>query len=221
MTREYPIRINRTCEYELCRKPFQIIPARADQRFCSRGCLRASQAKRVTIICEYCQKPFEVYPCFSHFRFCSNACRGKYQENQEIGKRYLTCANENCQKRFRAFPYEVSRRFCSYKCFKISKGPSSIEILMNEALTENRISFIPEFKVWRYHIDFALPEFSIAIECDGEYFHTDLEKDDRRDRYLESLGWTILRFSGTRIHIDINSCLREILQTIKNHSPSS
>jgi len=53
------------------------------------------------------------------------------------------------------------------------------------------------------HPDLAYPEIKLAIECDGYAWHNDREARDRdndRDIMLQTAGWTVLRFSWTKIH---------------------
>ena len=55
----------------------------------------------------------------------------------------------------------------------------------------------PQYPVSRFFVDFANPVARVAIECDGKLFHTDKEKDARRDEELTELGWTVYRFTGS------------------------
>jgi very-short-patch-repair endonuclease len=51
----------------------------------------------------------------------------------------------------------------------------------------------------RARLDLAYPEFSVAIEYDGDH-HRNREvyaTDRRRDNWLAEAGWLILRFTAT------------------------
>jgi very-short-patch-repair endonuclease len=62
-----------------------------------------------------------------------------------------------------------------------------------------------------YRLDFALfcernwgeGEIKIAIECDGHNFHEktkeQAQRDKARDRYLQSKGWVVARYTGSEI----------------------
>jgi very-short-patch-repair endonuclease len=54
----------------------------------------------------------------------------------------------------------------------------------------------PQFPVGRYFVDFGNPGAKVAIECDGAAYHTDIEKDARRDEALRRMGWTVYRIPG-------------------------
>ena len=47
-------------------------------------------------------------------------------------------------------------------------------------------------------IDLALPKKHIAVEVDGRSHKYLVDKDKRRDQWLERNGWTVLRFSDER-----------------------
>ncbi|WP_426596321.1 endonuclease domain-containing protein [Pectobacterium brasiliense] len=71
----------------------------------------------------------------------------------------------------------------------------------------------PQYKVGKYRVDFALPDKKIAIELDGHDYHkTKFQRtnDAKRDRWLYGEGWHVLRFTGSEIHRDIESCIDEI-----------
>jgi very-short-patch-repair endonuclease len=55
----------------------------------------------------------------------------------------------------------------------------------------------------RYRLDFAVPQYSIAIEVDGHDFHERTKEQviyrNERDRRLQLAGWTVLHYSGTEL----------------------
>jgi hypothetical protein len=49
------------------------------------------------------------------------------------------------------------------------------------------------------------PDINIIVECDGYHYHSDKDKfrsDRQRDRAFKSLGYDVLRFSGSEIVAD-------------------
>lgn len=68
------------------------------------------------------------------------------------------------------------------------------------------------------HPDFAHPELKIAIEGDGERWHMDVLKDERRDQYLRSLGWYVLRFRYDELKFRGPRVRDKILQMYRNFS---
>lgn len=54
----------------------------------------------------------------------------------------------------------------------------------------------PQYPVGKYFSDFGNPVVKVALECDGREWHLDKDKDLRRDREFEKLGWIVYRVSG-------------------------
>lgn len=54
----------------------------------------------------------------------------------------------------------------------------------------------PQYPVEGFFVDFANPKAKVAIECDGEAYHHDKEKDAARDKKLRDAGWCVYRISG-------------------------
>ena len=67
-----------------------------------------------------------------------------------------------------------------------------------------KIHFIPECQIGRYSIDFAILEQRIAIEADGDFWHTDPRKDARRDSFLKKHGWATIRIKEFEVNNTIN-----------------
>lgn len=55
----------------------------------------------------------------------------------------------------------------------------------------------PQYPVDKFYTDFGNPFVKVAIECDGKEWHTDKEKDKKRDEILSNLGWSVYRISGS------------------------
>jgi very-short-patch-repair endonuclease len=68
----------------------------------------------------------------------------------------------------------------------------------------------------RYRLDFAFVPERLAIECDGHDFHERTKEQARhdrsRDRALQLAGWTVLRFTGSEIHRDVDACVGQVLR---------
>lgn len=84
-----------------------------------------------------------------------------------------------------------------------------IEMRLLDALRQLDLSPQVQFGIGPYRVDFAFPDRGLAVEADGRAWH-DAERDRRRDRHLHSLGWRVVRFSGSRIHRDANGVAEEV-----------
>ena len=102
---------------------------------------------------------------------------------------------------------------------------SPIEKLFFDACKAEMIFMEPQYPVGKYRIDFALPLQKIAVEIDGHDYHKTKEqrtKDAARDRWLTINGWTVIRFTGSEVYANPESCtsqVREILNRIVQGEP--
>jgi very-short-patch-repair endonuclease len=99
------------------------------------------------------------------------------------------------------------------RLWKVRTGyRTDIEAITEEALQDLGVDYEFEYQVGRYSVDFYLPEYRIAIECDGVYWHRDREdKDAERDAYLEQRGLIMVHLDGPDIREDIDGLLAERL----------
>lgn len=73
-----------------------------------------------------------------------------------------------------------------------------------------------------FYLDFALfcRERKLAIECDGDKYHTDkkiVQKDKRRDNLLESNGWNVLRYTTNDIIYHLDDSIRQVKETVNRY----
>ncbi len=82
------------------------------------------------------------------------------------------------------------------------KTKSPIEI----SFWEHAKPLIPELQdeVWidKYRVDFLIPSKKVIIELYGYAYHNEkkkVTKDAERERYLQRLGYQVIRFKGSEI----------------------
>lgn len=98
---------------------------------------------------------------------------------------------------------------------------SPIEEYLWHALEKEELSFMArrQFEIGPYKIDIAFPMAKVAIECDGAEYHRSnqlqLERDQKRDKYLARKGWRTLRIEGIAIRRDISYCIERIKQALR------
>lgn len=104
--------------------------------------------------------------------------------------------------------------------FKVKPEDSPIEEYLWQALQREELSFLAvrQFEIGLYRIDFAFPKYKLAVECDGKKYHREnqqqLERDQKRDKFLARKGWRTLRVEGLAIRRDINYCIKRIKEAI-------
>jgi very-short-patch-repair endonuclease len=81
-----------------------------------------------------------------------------------------------------------------------------------------RLRLIPQHEIGKYRCDFIHEESKTVIEVDGhEYHHTQEQRtnDLKRQRFLQSEGWQVIRFTGSEIYRDAKRCISEIKKIIR------
>ena len=87
---------------------------------------------------------------------------------------------------------------------------------------------VPQCPVGPYRIDLAVAinyadnKYKLAIECDGHDYHEKTENqarhDKKRDRYLQSRGWLVARFTGKEINHDPRKCVNQALNMVLDYN---
>jgi very-short-patch-repair endonuclease len=74
------------------------------------------------------------------------------------------------------------------------------------------------FKIDGEYKEFLVRKPLVVIECDGHDFHErtkeQAKRDKSRDRYMQSIGFRVLRFTGSEIHADALRCAHEAAEFI-------
>ena len=67
-----------------------------------------------------------------------------------------------------------------------------------------------------YVVDFAVHEYRLVIEVDGEHHFTPqgLARDGRRGAWLENVGYRVMRFSTGELSESFDGCIEEILAAL-------
>lgn len=190
-----------------------------------------NKGRSVTLSCQVCRKAFSVPQCRKDTaKYCSREC-------QHEAKRRITgpdhplwtrkkCACEWCGKQAWVKRAKLEEfRFCSRQCqgawmakqMADQNGPTSIELALMGELDRRHIPYQAQHKIAHWLIDITLPQYRIAIEADGDYWHSSQEqqeKDANKNHWLEAHGWSIFRFSGTEIRKSASQCIAQVLQCI-------
>lgn len=144
-----------------------------------------------------------------------------------VNKICLHCNKEFRIKRHEMYHKTSPRDYCSRECFYQSRQPSKIEVIMREAFQSEGWKFEEQYPFHYWFLDFAIlwTNPKIAIECDGDYWHSSKKQkanDSRKEKHIAKQGdWILLRFSETTIHKDLKGCISQIkdhiLQSNQRH----
>ena len=82
------------------------------------------------------------------------------------------------------------------------------------------IHFRRQHPIGPFIADFCSPKHKLVIELDGSQHVDNAEYDGKRTEFLESRGFTVLRFWNHDVLKDPDSVLLEILQVLQERPPS-
>ena len=120
---------------------------------------------------------------------------------------------------------------------RIKNKNTSIEVVLRKALWREGIRYRKNYDKLPGKPDIAITKTRIAIFCDGELWHgkdwenkktkfktnTDywipkiernITRDNKNEKTLESMGWTVMRFWGKEINKNLMDCVNQIKETI-------
>jgi len=78
--------------------------------------------------------------------------------------------------------------------------------------------FRRQHPIYRFIIDFYCAQAKLLIEVDGEsHLQPDQEEYDKaRTKYLEELGYKVIRFTNNDVRYNIEAVADKILKTVEN-----
>ncbi len=99
-----------------------------------------------------------------------------------------------------------------------------IEVPFYDALRETGATFAVQPWVQgtdqKYRPDFIVfyGGASVVVELDGHEFHKTKEQrssDHRRERWFAARGINVVRFTGSDVHADVERCVKELLDVLR------
>ena len=103
----------------------------------------------------------------------------------------------------------------------LSAAESPFETEVMTTLLNKGYKVIPQLKVGSYRIDMVIEDGDkrIALECDGEKWHTqdDLPNDLKRQAILERLGWNFIRIRGSVFYRGPEATMNEVVAKLQIH----
>ena len=80
------------------------------------------------------------------------------------------------------------------------------------------LNFYRQKNIGHYIVDFYCPKRKLIVEVDGgqHFENTGITRDQERDRYLQGLGFTVLRFSDIDVLRNIDGVIKRIHEHLKS-----
>lgn len=103
----------------------------------------------------------------------------------------------------------------------LSRSESPFEAEVMKYLLDKGYKVLPQFKVGAYRIDMVIQcgDKKVALECDGERFHTidNLDSDLTRQAILERLGWRFIRIRGSVYYRNKEETMAVVVESLTMH----
>jgi len=107
---------------------------------------------------------------------------------------------------------------------ELRKNSTLAEVLLWNQLKRRRMlgfSFLRQKPVYKYIVDFYCPKLKLVIEIDGDSHLNKFESDQTRQKRLEDLGLSVLRFHDRDVKRNMANVLRCIQNWIEQHVKES
>jgi len=107
-----------------------------------------------------------------------------------------------------------------------SRSGTTIENRIEEVLNDFKTDVVKNKRIGMFYVDFFMPDYNLAIECDGDYWHANpmfytpnslsatqrrnIDRDERKNLMLKQMGIDLLRFWEHDIVLNLN----DIKQTL-------
>lgn len=138
--------------------------------------------------------------------YCDMACRNVgYGDGSRrtVEPVQVLCQREGCNRTWLVAPSKIANgrgRFCSRACNALASNPATTSKISIDAINEwaggEAVLWVQEYIYGPFAIDLALPLEMIAVELDGEFWHSldyVQKADKRKDAYFAKAGWTLVR----------------------------
>ena len=154
----------------------------------------------------------------------------RYAKNPELGKKITKKAHEKTRQMIDEgmHPFQDPKiRIKAQKAlFKKNYGGTWIEKKIGWLLNQMGLEYISQKPIpygfdslgRSKHLfpDFVLSEYDLIIECDGEYWHKNKQRQKERDQVFKKQGYKVLHLLGSKIRENIEDCRKEIEFSLKH-----
>ena len=143
-------------------------------------------------------------------------CPAIERRAETLSKLYKGKKNPEHSKRMKIYYKEHPEKHPNYICAQ-NGHITKIEKIIKEELEKRNINYVYQYPVNGFFLDFAIIEndLKIDVECDGEYYHRNKEKDYTRDCKMENIGWEIIRLKEKDIINCPELCIDKIEGVLK------
>ena len=173
------------------------------------------------IPCEICGREIKRTSYSRSFNYLCDYCKGVVRKKQkiEINNNLKTKAEIRFEKAIdelkkQVYYYESYDKYIEKKRTKTEKYGSIPEVMVAIELLRLGYRIIPQQKVGKYSVDFAIPKEKIVLEIDGCIYHS--AKNNVREAEIQimlGMDWKIIHIPAEFIRKDIKK-LKNIIDKI-------
>lgn len=98
------------------------------------------------------------------------------------------------------------------------QADSPFEVEVCQYLLQHGYEILQQYPVGAYHIDIVIKGKKVAIECDGDRWHStgrQVANDMERQTILERLGWQFIRIRGTKYYRNKEETMQWVLTKLQ------
>ena len=190
--------------------------------------VRKKRIKKEKVIkihkCKYCDSIFENgYKLGGHVSHCE-------KDPEYETKKKKMCDNISYLNKGKKLSDETRKKISNSRREYLKNNPDKVPYLLNHSRNESypekyftdvfldrNISVIKSYRIRLYELDFCILDKKIDIEIDGGQHYLDnkiIESDKRRNKYLEDLGWDIIRIKWSDYQLLDKDSKREFIDNI-------
>ena len=111
-------------------------------------------------------------------------------------------------------PYNIDLR---QRAAELRKAGNLSEVLLWQEIKNKKLhgfKFRRQRPIGKYIVDFICKEAMLVVEIDGDSHDGKEKYDEKRDKYLQSLGLKVLHFYDLDVKVNIQSVVHEIKKAL-------
>ena len=193
----------------------------------------------ITTRCHVCGAEFQIQGSYIR-KTCSTKCKNILISRTETGKKGSELRRQQMRENnpmtnpdtVKKMVQTRTERGSYQNCFPVRGGNGHFTkpqtVLRNLLGMEWMLEYPIPTKVPKaehlyptnYKVDLALPDLKLAIEVDGAGHNTKSQRslDEKKVRFLRSIGWTVLRFTNEEIMTNSSSVISVVENCVQKLS---
>lgn len=172
------------------------------------------------IPCELCGGDVKRTQYSRTRNYICDYCKGLIKKKEKIVLTHIEDVETPAERRFNKAVAKIEKQVKNFQAYekainvaktRAEKYGSIPEAMVAIELIKNKHRIIPQQKIGRYRVDFALPDIKMVVEVDGTIFHRMTERKEDREYAIQ----LALGFDWKIIHIPAELAAKRITRLEK------